>query len=139
MRLKIFSIAACLTAFFAPIIARAGTAITEKLKTAGGAAQYGTAAGEMGILTTIGLIINAGLSVLGVIFLVLVVYAGYMWMTAGGDEGKVEKAKETIGRAVIGLFIVICAYAIANFIVPNIYCASNPDAVDCVAKDAVSV
>ncbi len=136
MRKRILAIVSA-AALLSPAAAFAGTAITDKLKAAGGAAQYGTAAGEMGILTTIGLIINAGLSVVGVIFLVLIVYAGYNWMTAGGDESKVEKAKETLGRAVIGLFIVICAYAISNFVVPNIYCASNPGAAECAAGAAV--
>jgi len=132
MRRKIFAITAFFTTLAAPFVVGAASEITSKLKTAGGAAQYGTAGGEMGILTTIGLIINAALSILGVIFLVLIVYGGYVWMTAGGDESKVEKAKSTFGRAIIGLLIVICAYAIADFVVPAIYCASNPDAVECV-------
>jgi lysylphosphatidylglycerol synthetase-like protein (DUF2156 family) len=130
MRRKITALIALFTALSAPLLVAASD-ITDKLMTAGRNAGYGTAAGESGILTTIGLIINIALSVLGVVFLVLIVYAGYLWMTAGGDESNVEKAKQTIGRAVIGLVIVVCAYAIANFVVPQIYCASNPDVTEC--------
>jgi len=130
MRRKITALIALFTALSAPLLVAASD-ITDKLMTAGDKAGYGTAAGESGILTTIGLIINIALSVLGVVFLVLIVYAGYLWMTAGGDESNVEKAKQTIGRAVIGLVIVVCAYAIANFVVPQIYCASNPDVTEC--------
>jgi len=130
MRRKIISLIALLTALSVPLLVAASD-ITDKLTSAGGKAGYSTAAGESGILFTIGLVINSALSVLGVIFLVLIVYGGYVWMTAGGDEAKVEKAKQTFGRAVIGLVIVLCAYAIADFVVPSIYCASNPDAADC--------
>lgn len=135
MRRKISAIALFFTATAIPFVASAANAITDKLMTAGDKAGFGTAAGESGILFTIGLVIKSALSVLGVIFLVLTVYAGYVWMTAGGDESKVEKAKETLGRAVIGLFIVLCSYAIAEFVVPQIYCASNPDSVECASDD----
>jgi hypothetical protein len=43
-------------------------------------------------------------------------YAGYNWMTAAGDEQKVEKAKDTITRAIIGIIITVSAYAITYFI-----------------------
>lgn len=64
----------------------------------------------------IGAAIKAFLSLLGVIFLVLMIYAGFHWMTAQGDEQKVEKAKNTIVRAIVGLVIVVGAYAIWAFI-----------------------
>ncbi|NTW22484.1 hypothetical protein HGA34_02985 [Candidatus Falkowbacteria bacterium] len=60
----------------------------------------------------IGQVISAFLSLLGIIFIVLIVYSGYNWMTAAGDSGKVDKAKETLWRAVIGLIITVGAYAI---------------------------
>jgi hypothetical protein len=64
----------------------------------------------------IGNIINVFLGLLGVIFLVLVIYAGFTWMTAGGDETKVKRAKDTLIRAVVGLIITLSAYAITAFI-----------------------
>lgn len=57
-------------------------------------------------------VISIFLSLLGVVFLILVLYAGYNWMTASGDESKVEKAQGTIKRAIIGLIITVGAYAI---------------------------
>lgn len=68
----------------------------------------------------IGTIIQVFLSVLGIIFVVLVIVAGYNWMTAQGDAAKMEKAKDTIWRAVIGLIIVVGAYAIWQFISHNL-------------------
>lgn len=73
-------------------------------------------ADEESLAGIIGLVINAALSLLGVIFLVLMVLAGYNWMTASGNEQKVEEAKSTIKRAIIGLIIVLGSWAIWNFI-----------------------
>jgi uncharacterized membrane protein YidH (DUF202 family) len=70
-------------------------------------------------------IISTFLSFLGVIFMLLMIYGGFNWMTAEGDEGKVEKAKDTIRAAVIGLVIVIAAYAISIFAISRIWGASG--------------
>ena len=61
-------------------------------------------------------VIEVFLGLLGIIFLVLIIYAGYNWMTAQGDEEKVTKAKDTLQRAVIGLIIIIAAYSITYFV-----------------------
>ncbi len=63
-----------------------------------------------------GSIIKAVLSVVGLIFLVLLVYAGVLWMTARGDEGKVEQSKNIIEAAIIGIAITVSAYAITVFV-----------------------
>jgi hypothetical protein len=64
----------------------------------------------------VGRIIGAVLSLLGVIFFLLVIYGGLRWMIAQGNEGEVEKAKEILIAATIGLIIVLSAYAITSFI-----------------------
>jgi hypothetical protein len=73
--------------------------------------------GNTNLVTTVGQIISIFLGVLGVIFLILVIYAGVIWMTAGGDPKKIEKAKGILGSAVIGLIIVLLAYAITTFVI----------------------
>jgi hypothetical protein len=65
---------------------------------------------------TVSLIITIVLGLLGILFLVLMVYAGFLWMTAQGDEEKVAKATKMITAAVIGLIIIIAAYSITYFI-----------------------
>lgn len=57
-------------------------------------------------------IIRVALSLIGTIFLCLTIYAGFLWMTAGGNEENIEKAKKTITRSVIGLVIVLTSYSI---------------------------
>ncbi len=66
---------------------------------------------------SIGGVINVGLSLVGVIFLILTVYGGYIWMLARGDEGEAKRAKDIITMAAIGLVVVLAAYTITNFIV----------------------
>ena len=65
----------------------------------------------------IGSIIKILIGALGIIFLLLTVYAGFLYLTAQGDEKKVEHAKDTLKRAVIGLIIILAAYAIAAFVI----------------------
>jgi hypothetical protein len=64
----------------------------------------------------IGVAVYALLSLLGVIFLGLIIYAGVLWMIAEGDEAKVEKARKILVQAITGLIIVLAAYAISLFV-----------------------
>ena len=69
----------------------------------------------------IGDIIGIVLSLLGVVFLILMIYAGFNWMTAGGDEEQITKSRNTIRAAIIGLVIVIASYALSVFIIENLW------------------
>ena len=71
---------------------------------------------EKFIATKLGDMIGFVLSFIGVLFLILTIYGGINWMTAGGNEQKVEKAKTIIINAIIGLLIVLSAYTITSFI-----------------------
>ena len=63
----------------------------------------------------IGNILRIVLSFLGVIFLILIIYGGFTWMTAGGNEQQITKAKGIIFNAIIGLIVVLAAYAITAY------------------------
>lgn len=75
---------------------------------------------ETGLSETIGTVVNAALSLIGVIFTALMVYAGFKWMTAQGEESKVDDAKKIITASIIGLIITLGAYSITNFVIPRI-------------------
>lgn len=60
----------------------------------------------------IGLVVNGLLGFLGILFFVLILYGGFLWMTAGGNEEQVTKARKLVTNSVIGLLIVLLAYAI---------------------------
>lgn len=73
--------------------------------------------GNSDIYSVIGSIINVFFGLLGVIFLVLVLYAGFLWMTSSGNAEQVEKAKKILVNGVIGLVITLGAFAITTFII----------------------
>lgn len=82
--------------------------------------QLGAAAGSQGANMgqpsdpryIVAIIIRAVLGLLGTIFLVLTIYAGFLWMTAAGNEDKVTKAKKLLFDGVIGIAIILAAYSI---------------------------
>lgn len=71
---------------------------------------------ESFIQTRTGTIIGTVLSFVGVLFLIMMIYAGIMWMTAQGNDQQVTKAKELLINSIIGLVIIFAAYAITAFI-----------------------
>ncbi len=75
---------------------------------------------SQGIGAIIGGIIAVVLSFLGVIFLCLILYAGFIWMTSAGNEQKVRWAQKTIQNAVIGVIIVLSAYSITSFVLRSV-------------------
>lgn len=64
--------------------------------------------------------IQVVLSLLGMVFVVLIVLAGYWRFTAHGEEEKIQKSNKTILGAVIGLFIILASYAVAEFVVRRV-------------------
>lgn len=70
-----------------------------------------------GLAIFIGNVVEFILGFLGLLFLVIIVYAGVIWTTAQGDTKKVDKAKDMLKNGVIGLAIVFAAYAVEFFVV----------------------
>ncbi len=73
---------------------------------------------------TVGQIIKIVLGLLGIIFLGLTVYAGFLWMTAAGEEEKVTKAVGILRMAVIGLIIVLAATSLTYFVLNKVFDAT---------------
>ncbi|MEA3272762.1 MAG: pilin, partial [Patescibacteria group bacterium] len=76
--------------------------------------------GTRDVRDTIASIINVALGLLGIIAVVIVIYAGFLWMTAGGNDDQIKTAKGWMTGGIIGLVIVLSAYAIARFIVGSL-------------------
>ena len=109
-----------ITAFF---YATAGYALSLKdafdkpLTDVAGGQGAGYKTSGVNVETLIGLGITTVLSFVGVIFLVLAIYGGYIWMIARGNEQEIEKAKNTLIAAIIGMVIVVAAYAISYYVI----------------------
>lgn len=83
-------------------------------KTDGGTAipNTGKSVGDL-----IGLTIKAMLSLVGSLFFLMIVYSGFLWMTAGGKTDKVEKAKQVMQSSVAGAIVVAMSYVIVKFVI----------------------
>lgn len=68
------------------------------------------------IQTKAGQIIGVVLSFVGALFLILMIYAGILWMISQGNDQEVTKAKGLIINAIIGIIIVFAAYALTSFL-----------------------
>lgn len=78
------------------------------------------AGAQTNIATIVGNIILAVLGLLGVIFTILLVYGGFLWLTSAGEEDKAKKGTGLIFNAIIGALIVIAAYAITYYVLQKL-------------------
>ncbi|MFH1233208.1 MAG: hypothetical protein V1649_00975 [Patescibacteria group bacterium] len=92
-------------------IDNAATGLTATAKQGYGSNKYNT-----DVPKTIGQVVGAALAFVGIVFLILMIYGGLVWMFAQGNEQEVTKAKSLIFSAIIGLIIVLGAYAITAYV-----------------------
>ncbi len=76
--------------------------------------------GTKDLRITVAQIIRVAMGLLGIVAVVIVLIGGFTWMTAGGNEEKVAEAKKWIFAGIIGLAIILSAYAIANFVISKL-------------------
>jgi uncharacterized BrkB/YihY/UPF0761 family membrane protein len=101
----------------------------EGLKTDIGSAFRSTSGTPSDIRVVVARIISVFLGLLGIIFLALILLAGYKWMMAQGDESKITEAKEQLRTSVIGLAIILAAWGITMFVMNSILKATDPNMV----------
>lgn len=107
-----------------PMFAMAqGTVNTNELLPSGIGTALGTGTGDIRI--TIATIIRTAMSFLGIIAVLIILYGGFKWMTAGGGEEQVGEAKKIITSGIIGLIIILMAYGIASFVISNLISATK--------------
>jgi len=95
------------------LLASASSSIQSGLSAAGGAAGY---ASNLPLTTIVANVIKVVLGLTGIVFVCFLVYAGFLYLTAGGVDDNVKKAKKLIANSVIGILIIVSAYAIASYL-----------------------
>ena len=112
---------------FAPVVLRPVFALdkpdpkaTLEVSAQGFSGFFGLTGTDQTLPAVVGVAIQIILSILGLIFLILVVYGGILWMVAEGEKGKVEKARGLLFHAVFGLIIILSAYAITAFVLARL-------------------
>lgn len=64
-----------------------------------------------------GLVISIVLGMLGVVFLGFIIYGGFTWMIADGNQDKIKQANKIIMGSIMGLIITLAAYALSRFLI----------------------
>jgi hypothetical protein len=90
-----------------------------------GNVQVATGLGNEDPRTMAGAVVNIILGFLGIIAVLLILYGGFKWMTAAGNEENVASAKKLIMAGVIGLIIILMAFGLAQFVVSALYNATG--------------
>ena len=70
-------------------------------------------------------ILNVAMGLLGIIAVCIILYGGFKWMTAAGNDENVKSAKKLIIQGVIGLVVIVSAYAIAQFVISSLITATT--------------
>lgn len=84
-----------------------------------------TGLGSEDVRATVARIIRVAMGLLGIVAVVIILIGGFKWMTAGGNEEQVGEAKKWIFSGVIGLAIILSAYALASFIISQLVTATT--------------
>ncbi len=96
-------------------------AFLEKIK--GGVQRTATPAGlnqTTSLENMIGGVINVAISLVGVLLLAFILYGGFLWITSAGDSKKAGEAIKMIRNAIIGLIIIVAAWAITDFVLARL-------------------
>ena len=88
------------------------------LDTAAGKANYNTVAtiGGSNLTSVVAQLVSYALGLLGVIFVIITIYAGFLWLTAQGNEEQVTKARKMLTNAAIGIAIISFSYVVTLFV-----------------------
>jgi amino acid transporter len=81
------------------------------------------------VRTVVGQVIKLILSFLGIIAIIIILYAGFIWMTAAGNEEKVSTARATLTAGLIGLAIIIVAYILTSFVINALFDLANNESI----------
>ena len=72
--------------------------------------------GSADLKTVVVRLISSAIGLLGILAVIMIILGGFQWLVSGGDEEKIARAKRTISATVVGLVIIILAWAIVNFV-----------------------
>jgi len=123
--LSVSAVMLTLLSVLSPMAANA-TLNTGTLQTGDLGLSYATSIGlgTQDIRTTIAYIIRVAMGMLGIVAVCIVLVGGFKWMTAGGNDDQVGEAKKWIFSGVIGLAVILSAYALANFVINSLVTAT---------------
>ncbi|MFA6105837.1 MAG: Ig-like domain-containing protein [Patescibacteria group bacterium] len=103
--------------FFATPAVHAQTTLGGEIQTSNNMFQAASGLADQDIRVIIAKIIRSALAFVGIVLVVIILYGGFIWMTAGGNDERVNQAKRIITNGVIGLVVILSSYGIASFVI----------------------
>ncbi len=123
---KVFAVLAVFT-MLAPMVAMAQVVPIKATGQGGLGLEYGaeTGLGQKDIRVTVASIIRTAMGLLGIVAVVIILIGGFKWMTAGGNEEGADEGKKYIFSGIIGLAIILSAYALASYVITSLITATT--------------
>lgn len=120
---KLFATLGVLSVLLVPAVAGAQAQITSQDL----GIQYGSATGlgNQDVRITVARIIRTAMGLLGIVAVVIILIGGFKWMTAGGNDEQTGEAKKWIFSGIIGLAIILSAYALATYVINSLVSATT--------------
>ena len=97
------------------LLAASVTSPGERFKNLAGESGYDTTTASTKITIVINVIIYV-LGFVGVFFLIMIVYSGFQWIMAGGNEETITKAQTRLKNSIIGFIVIAVAYSLILFV-----------------------
>lgn len=72
--------------------------------------------GDKSLMSNVSMLINVFASVMGFLAVGMIIYGGFMLLTAQGDPAKIKRGKDVVTYSIVGVILVMLAYAIVNFV-----------------------
>lgn len=82
--------------------------------------QVGESCGWIDFVNLLNAIIHYGIELIGIVFVLVLLYTGFMYLTSGGDAGKTKKARDMITKLLWGLMYTLCGWIIVYFILQSL-------------------
>ena len=70
--------------------------------------------------------VQTTLGMVGIIFFLIMLYGGFLWLTAGGNDENVSRARKILGHGVVGFIVTLGAMIIVRFVADLIIGAAGP-------------
>ena len=120
--MKAKSLVAALGTFSAVVLANivpvvpmvAGASAVEQIEQGTGTVSSASSGADLPSIAST--VVNTMLFIVGILAVVMIIFSGIRYITAHGDKGQVESAKNTLIYSIVGLVIAIVAYAIVSWV-----------------------
>ena len=105
---------------FTNIASAAGGATNPVSKVLLGCTTGSTPCGWIELVDLVNAVVQYGIEIIAIAFVLVLLYVGFMYLTSGGDVSKVKKARDMLNKVMWGMIFTLCAWIIVYFILTSL-------------------